>query len=94
MKNNELTPREKETLGFIIEFKKSHDGNSPSMREIARGLGYNNIETSNSVIWHYVHNLEQKGFIRLPDTLISRSIEVVGGKYTYDEGNVVLAVKE
>lgn len=58
---------------FIVAYKRAHDGNSPTLRQImdARGI------SSTSVAHNILHGLERSGFIRiLPG---SQGIVVIGG---------------
>lgn len=65
---------------YIVEYKKRHDGNSPTVRDIVRHF---NI-SSTSVAAHILANLESLGLIRLTAGQdarrgLARGIEVVGG---------------
>ncbi len=62
-------------LRFILDFKKAHDGNSPTMREINEGCKL----YSTALIWRLLHDLETEGLIRLMGGGKSRAIIVVGG---------------
>jgi SOS-response transcriptional repressor LexA len=69
-------------LHYIIKYKTAHDGNSPTLREICRDCGV----SSTSVADHILRNLESRGKIRLnSEGSRSRQIEVVGGRWTYEE---------
>lgn len=48
------------TLDFIRDYKRDNNGNSPSLREIAAGIGV----ASTAVASHHVVKLEQRGYIR------------------------------
>lgn len=61
---------------FIVAYKRSHDGNSPSTREIMDACGI----TSTSVTRHILSDLARRGRIRLT-AHGSRNIEVPGGKW-------------
>lgn len=74
-----------EILAFIIRYKREHDGNSPSMREIMRNC---NI-SSNAVAFNVLRRLEREGRIRLEHRCgVARSIAIPGGRWTLDEGAV------
>lgn len=61
---------------FIIAFKKDNDGNSPTLREIARAAG---ISSSEATLYH-LRKLERRGLIkRLPEK--SRGIKVIGAEW-------------
>lgn len=77
----ELTERTRRVFEAIIAHKRLHDGNSPSLREIMRATGI----TSISVTWYHLQRLVNAGLVRTPPSLNirSRSIEVVGGQWTY-----------
>ncbi len=68
-----LTERQQDALRFIIGFKE-RNGISPSMREIARGIGLS--ENTMGHVQRLLDCLEQRGAIRR-QRFISRSIEVL-----------------
>lgn len=49
--NEKLTEREKETLKYIIEFKKTN-GYSPTVREIAKGINTKSTTHVRSMLAH------------------------------------------
>ncbi len=67
---------------FIVAYKMSHDGNSPTLRDIMREFDI----SSSSVADFIVRDLSAMGLIRLPSDhagrSISRGIEVIGGEWT------------
>jgi hypothetical protein len=67
---------------FILKYKRGHDGNSPTIREIGASCGIN----STSQVLFYLHKLEKQGLIRRPEPLIgtriATRIEIVGGLWT------------
>ncbi len=68
-----------EMLKFIIQYKKAHDGNSPTYMEIMRATGI----TSTSVVAYHLDQLEAAGVIERPQQVgNSRVIEIVGGQWT------------
>jgi len=67
-------------LWFVVNYKRAHDGNSPSWAEIARGVG-----TSDTTAGKTLHDLQVMGALRLTgEKLTMRNIEVVGGQWTFD----------
>jgi hypothetical protein len=74
---------------YIVEYKRNHDGNSPTMREIMVGCG---ISTT-SMVYLYLNQMKAAGLIRRPEPesgiRCSASIEVVGGEWTFDGGGHV-----
>lgn len=65
---------------FIIAYKRNHDGNSPTIREIGRACGV----SSTSMVRFYLDALTLAGKIEMaggPGS--SRSILVKGGKWVY-----------
>ena len=74
-------------LDFIIGYKSAHDGNSPSTRQIAAGLG----GISQNTIFKRIESLVAMGRIRFPEGMAkaARCIEVVGGEWNY-KGNSLL----
>lgn len=60
---------------FILEYKREHDGNSPTFREIRQACQI----SSTSMVSYYLRQLEAETKISLqPGT---RSIAVVGGEW-------------
>jgi SOS-response transcriptional repressor LexA len=74
-------PMVEHVYDFIVSYKKSHDGNSPTIREIGEACGI----SSTSVVSYWLHRLESRGLIRRPEPTIGNrfatKIEVVGGKW-------------
>lgn len=66
----------KEILSFIVAYKSSHDGNSPTLRQIGHALDI----SSTSVVSYHVKKLKDLGLI---DTgaYRARSIRVKGGNW-------------
>lgn len=62
---------------FILTFKKSHDGNSPTIREIKE---YCDISTT-SLVEYYIEQLVEEGRIILSEEMGSRRIMVPGGEW-------------
>lgn len=72
------TAKSNEILKFIVAFKKAHDGNSPTYREIMAGCEL----ASTSLVAYYLEDLEARGLIQRPDRRGNvRVIEVVGGEW-------------
>ena len=66
-----------EVYRFILAYKLSHDGNSPTVREIVEGTAYN----STSAVKNALHHLHREGLIVIPRETLSRRIEVVGAAW-------------
>jgi hypothetical protein len=65
-------------FGFICEYKRAHDGNSPSTREIAEFM---EVKVG-STVTRALRELDCQGRIVLTGTDgASRSIEVIGGEW-------------
>lgn len=80
--DNNLIEKSNEVLGFIVNFKKVHDGNSPTYREIMAGCGL----ASTSLVAYYLDDLEERGKILRPARGGNvRVIEVVGGRWVGPE---------
>lgn len=62
-------------MDFIIAYKKAHDGNSPSIREIMVGCDI----SSTSTVSYHLNKLAKKG--RITRSRANRSIEVKGGAW-------------
>ncbi len=67
-------------LAYIIDYKASHDGLSPSIRDIAREC---NIPSTSTVSYDLA-TLESEGKIKLAEG--RKGIMVVGGVWTLQEG--------
>ena len=81
MKNKKLSIREQEVLDFIISYKTDNDGNSPTLREIAKATAI----TSTSVVNYYLNRLQYVyNLIIRPKKHKQRSIKVIGGKWIMD----------
>jgi len=66
--------------GFIIDYKRMHDGNSPTIREIMTGCDV----TSTSCVVDLLERLQADGWIHLRRSGLYRGIEVIGGKWTLE----------
>lgn len=70
---------------FIIRYKSSHDGNSPTIREIGEACDI----SSTSVVTYWLKRLESRGLIRRPEpqfgNRFAASIEVIGGKWEMEK---------
>lgn len=75
---------------FIVEFKKNHDGNSPSIREIGRAVGI----TSTSVTNYYLESLAGMEIIKLKKQGSSRMISVSGGSWTPPAAPVIVEIPQ
>lgn len=64
---------------FIIDYKRKHDGNSPTLREIMEA----NAISSSSAMRHILKQMEEQGSIIYGQDGDSRSIQVVGGQWNY-----------
>ena len=72
-----------EIFQFIVQYKIDHDGVSPTMREIKESMGV----SSTSVVNYILDRLEYSGRIKRPANGTStRSIQIIGGKWTFGEG--------
>ena len=67
-----LTDKQKDVLGFISGYINEW-GKSPSFDEICTRFGFSSYNT----VTTYLKLLEKKGYIRLPEKNMKRSIEVI-----------------
>lgn len=74
-----LHERAQDILEYIIMYKRQHDGNSPTTREIS-----DQIDASVSSVHGHLQRLQEHGKIRLAGER-ARSIEVVGGEWRVTE---------
>lgn len=61
---------------FIISYKESHDGNTPTYREMCQGIGVSSTNT----IFQYIKKMEKEGLILVVDGKLC----LPGGKWNYD----------
>lgn len=69
--------RRSDIYDFIIKRKKQHDGNSPSVREIARHCDI----PSTSIVNYHLGKLAEQGLIELSGNGKARMIIVTGGQW-------------
>lgn len=72
-----LTFRERDALAAIIRHKATHDGNSPTYRDIAAAIGLK----STSNVFDLIETLQQKGYIAITPNKKAQ-INVLGGCWT------------
>ena len=72
-----LHPRAADVLRFVVDYKRAHQGESPTRREIAAGCEI----PSTSLVHHHLVMLERRGLVRLGHMGLSRSIAVVGAEW-------------
>ena len=78
MKRVEARTKPEKVYDFILEFKRVHDGNSPTIREIVTSCKI----SSTSMVWFYLNQLAADGLIKRQ----ASNIEVVGGKWIFIGG--------
>jgi predicted transcriptional regulator len=71
-----LSPIRQQIYDFIVQFKAEHDGNSPSIREMAE-----KFERSTNTINYDLSYLDAMGLIERGEKGESRMIKVVGAKW-------------
>lgn len=74
-----VSKKERALYLAIIEHKRAHDGNSPTLRDMQDACGI----SSTSVVAFYLRRLAAAGLIELQDGH-TRSIRVVGGRWSFD----------
>lgn len=67
-------------LRFVIQYKRDHDGNSPTLREISDGLNIRAVSEVSGLL----DELEGAGLVHRRDRRAAY-IEVVGGTWTHAE---------
>jgi SOS-response transcriptional repressor LexA len=65
-------------LNYIVEYKRWHDGNAPTIREIMAGCKI----ASTSNVYYILKEMESQGMIKLG---ARSAIQVVGGQWTYKQ---------
>jgi SOS-response transcriptional repressor LexA len=76
--------RQQRVYHFIVQYKKGHDGNSPTIREIMDGCEL----TSTSLVRYYLIELARHGLIRMPEKGAAAKIEVIGGYWMITQRTV------
>lgn len=77
-----ITPRQRAVLNYIIRFKRDNGGDSPTVREIMRGVG---IPSTSSVLYS-LNALDRAGLITRAGQRRNDRIAVKGGEWVYREG--------
>ena len=75
-KRRKINERLTDVFNFIVEFKKAHDGLSPTVREIGEACKI----SSTSVVAYYLKKLQDEGSIKLLGTK-TRGIMVKNGRW-------------
>jgi SOS-response transcriptional repressor LexA len=76
-RSEQMERRLKKLMKFIVAYKITHDGNSPTNREMGAAL---NVR-STSLIKYYVDELANRSLIKTSGEGSSRSIQVIGGSW-------------
>lgn len=79
MSDKRFNKRADAIFNFIIQFKTTNDGRSPTIREIAAGCTI----PSTSVVNYHLQRLSQAGRITLNGQGQTRQITVPGGQWVY-----------
>jgi SOS-response transcriptional repressor LexA len=77
MANSQFKHDPNQVFSFILKFKASNDGISPTIRQICEACGI----SSTSVVAKILKRLEQRGWITLEPRFQTRNIKVVGGHW-------------
>jgi predicted MarR family transcription regulator len=75
--------RSEQVLDAIVAFKREHNGNSPSLRELIEATDL----TSTSIVSYYLDKLEAAGKISRGEYSEFRNIEVANSEWVYHETN-------
>ena len=67
-------------LAFIIQYKREHGGNSPTLGEIAVACF-----TVKSAVHYHLNVMAAAGTVVIGEYGASRNIEVPGGRWVYEE---------
>jgi SOS-response transcriptional repressor LexA len=65
---NDITPFSKVVLQVIVKYREQR-GYSPSLREIAREMGYKNVETMVSSVRAAIEKLEEQGYLTVTPSI-------------------------
>ena len=71
--------RRKLIMDFLIEYKTSHDGCSPTIRQTTEAVGLK----SHTTTWMHLRILEKEGVVRCGRRNKPCSIELAGGLWSY-----------
>ena len=75
--DSDLNDTDIEIFKFIIRFKRTHNGNSPSIREIAEGTHI----SSKSHAHYILRKLEEAGYLKMGNDQTSRGIQIPGTEW-------------
>lgn len=76
-----IAPRQRAVLNYIIRFKRDNGGDSPTVREIMRGVGI----PSTSSVQYSLDALDRAGLITRAGPYRHNRIAVTGGEWVYRE---------
>ena len=79
--DSSLNETDIEVYKFIIRFKQSHNGNSPSMLEIEKGT----CASSRSHVHYVLKKLEDAGYLKMGENQRSRGIQIPGTEWVKTE---------
>ena len=82
---NSAEIRRARILEFIIDYKRGHDGCSPTIRQIMNSCAI----SSTSVVLYHLRTIEKQGKIRRGTDRRKLNIEVIGGKWSYEPWTAV-----
>jgi SOS-response transcriptional repressor LexA len=68
-----MSPRQRETIRFIQRYQSEHEGQSPTLQEIAAGLGLKGRSNAQA----FVAALEKQGLLTR-DSSVARGITLTG----------------
>lgn len=68
-----------DVFAYLVAYKRENDGRSPTVREIADGLGI----PSTSIVAYHLKQLAADGRI-LINPAIARGISIPGGRWVYE----------
>jgi SOS-response transcriptional repressor LexA len=78
-RNNQKVERSESILRYVIDYKREHDGISPTIREIQEATGI----SSSSLVKFYLDGLQKRGAIQYIGDNLSRGIMVTGGEWKH-----------
>lgn len=73
----DISPSTKKVLDYIFNYKRSHDGASPSIREICEGC---NLRSTSNGFYH-LNKLQRAGLIE-HEANTARNIRVIGEQWS------------
>lgn len=83
-------PTAERVYRFIVDYKRSYGGDSPTLREIADAVGLEAV----SAVKRHVDTLEAAGLLSRRLVGRARTIDVAGGRWVFEEEGSAAAINK